>query len=180
VGQVIANYSEDVNFWEVNQQFKVLGEFANLYKQDRTKSKLYSSKVMWAVAFFTDIDKENKFKNFPEQERKDLIRNEFVNDKRFLWEEVQYLIDLYSETQLTQQKRSLIMLKKKMEEREKFIAKAKYSLENAKELDTMIANTDKLFSLMSRLEEQIRKDDDAESGQVRGGRLESASELKQI
>lgn len=180
MGSVVANYNEDAIFWDVNPQFKILGKFSELYKKDRTKGKIYSSKVMWAVTFFTELDKDNKFKNFPEEERKDLIETEFVNDNRFTWDAVQYLIDLYLQTQMTQQKRSLIMLKRKMEEREEFLAEAKYSFENAKELDAIIANTDRLFSLMSKLEEQIKKDDESEGGQVRGGRVESASELKQI
>lgn len=177
---VVAGYNDNVLFWDANPQFKVLGDFADLYKKDRTKGKQYSSKVMWAVVFFADLDKENKFRSFPEDERKSLIKKEFVNDNRFKWEEVQYLVDFYLLTQMSQQKRSLIMLRKKMEEREAFLAIVKYSLKNAKELDTIIANTDKLFSLMDKLEDQIKKAEDAEGGQVRGGRIESASELKKI
>lgn len=180
MGSVTANYNEDANFWETNPQFKILGDFAVFYSKDRTRGKQYSSKIMWALAFFIDTDKDNKFRNFPEAERMTLIEEEFINDKRFTWEEAQYLIDLYEETQLTQQKRSLIFLKRKMEERETFLSKTTYTLDNAKELDLIMANTEKLSNLVSKLEEQIKKEDEAEGGQVRGGRVESASELKQI
>lgn len=176
----IANYGEGVNFWKINPQYKLLGLFANLHRRDTSKDKGYSSKIMWAILFFADMTKDNSFRNFPEDERKSLIKDEFMSGTKFNWKDNQNLVDFYIQTQTTQQKRSLMMLKRKMEEREAFLDKSKYTITNAKELDSIIANTEKLFSLLNKLEESIRKEEETDSGQVRGGRTESAGELKQI
>lgn len=180
MASVVANYDLNVNFWKSNPQFKSLGAFADLYKNDQSRGKKDSSIVMWAVTLYTDSDKDNKFRNFSDKEKKELIKKEILGKVSFSWNKNQHLIDLYAETQLTQKKRSLIMLRRKMVEREEFLSKSKYTIENAKELDSIIANTDKLFNLLSKLEEQIEKENETEGGQVRGGRTESASERKEI
>jgi len=177
---VLANFDINNNFWEVNPGFKILGEFAKFYRKDTSKGKATSSKVMWAVAWFADVDSENRLKNFTEKDRKILISEEYIKEEKFNWKKYNVLIDYYRETQLSPSKRSLVFLRRKMEEREAFLVKTTYNLDNARDLDGIIANTDKIFSMISKLEQQIEKDESVGGGAVRGGRTESLGEAKQL
>jgi len=177
----IANFDINTNFWDANPQFKILGKFAVFYRADTSKGKHVSSKVMWAVALFTDTDKDNKFKNLPKKDKEKIIADEYIRDDKFKWKKYHYLIEYYKETQLTVSKRSLFFFKKKIQEREEFLDKIEYSLENAAELDRIMSNTEKLFGMISGLEAQIEKEDSIESGGIaKGGRKESASERKEL
>ena len=178
---VIANFDIDVNFWELNTQFKILGKFATFYRADTSKGKNASSKVMWAIALFTDTDKDNKLRNLPKKDKETIIAAEFIRDVKFKWKKYNDLIEYYKETQLTLSKRSLFFLNDKMQEREDFLKTVAYTIENAGELDKIMANTDKLFSMVARLEDQIEQAESAEDGGIaKGGRTESASERKEL
>jgi len=176
---VVASFDMGVNFWQANPQFKVLGKFATFYKNDKSAAKSYSSKVMWAVAFFADTDPDNRLSNFSEKDRKSLIEEDYIQDTEFNWNKYEDLIKFYEETQYTHTERSLVSLKRKLAEREEFINTTKYSIDNAKDLDTIVANTEKLFNLYSKLEQQIKKDKGRE-GDTRGGAKESISDKRLI
>jgi len=177
---VLTNFDIDNNFWDINPGFKILGKFATLHKKDRTKGKIRSSTIMWAVAWFADIDSENRLKNFSEVDRKKLIAADLIGDKDFKWKECEPLIEFYRDTQMSLSKKSLIFLRGKMDEREQFLKSVTYNIDNARELDGILANTDKIFSMISRLELQIEKEESLDGGAVRGGRVESAGERKEI
>jgi len=178
---VVTNFDIDVSFWDVNPTFKILGEFANFYRSDTSKGKGASSKVMWAIALLEENDQDNKLRTYSEGDRKKIIAEELIRDDKFKWKKYQYLIDYYVESQMSKSKRSLRRLRKKMEEREDFMETTEYTLSNARELDNMFANTEKLFSLIKKLELEIEKEENQSGGGlVRGGRSESAGERKEI
>ena len=177
---ILANFDIDVNFWQINPVFKVTGEFAKFYKKDTSKDKRASSKVMWAISLFADTSKENKLRNYSEKDRKVLISVDWIKDDAFKWGKFTHLVVAYREIELTPSKRSLLFLRQKLEEREMFLSTTTYTIENAKNLDDIIANTDKLFNLVSKLEALIEKEENADAGTVRGGRTESAGERKEI
>jgi hypothetical protein len=177
---VIAKYDGESSFWEVNPQFKILNKFSDFYRKDRTKGKIRSSEIMWALAFLLELTPDNKLRNYNEHDRKKLIAEEIIQNPDFKWEDHKELHDEYLKTQFTTTKKSLRILKKKMEERDEFLSSIKYNVENARDLDAIIANSDKLFSLISKLEAEVEKEDNKDGGQTKGGRKESASELKQL
>lgn len=178
---VLANFDLDVSFWELNPQFKVLGKFATFYRKDTSKAKNASSKVMWAIAFFVDRDRDNKIGRLPTKDKKKIISEELIKDPKFRWNKHIDLIDYYKETQLSRAQRSLSFFEDKMEDREDFLDTQEYTLENAKELDSIIANTEKLFSVISKLITQVEYEETMDSdGIAKGGRKESAGERKEL
>lgn len=170
-------YTPRTSFWEAHPQFKKLGIFSTFYKADVTNKRWKSSNIMWGIAFLVDTSKFNKFKNFPEEERKELIKKEIINKEKFSWKPYEKYIKFFEEVELTPAKRSYRILRKKIDERMRFLEDTEYTVANAKELDSIIANTDKLFDLMTKLEKQIEKEDNESSGVTKGGRTESATEL---
>lgn len=178
---LIANFDTDANFWEMNPTFKILGKFAKFHTSDTSKGKNASSKVMWAVALYVDTSSENALHRLSSKDKRDIISTDWIKDEKFKWNKYTYLIDEYKRTQLTASKRSLAFFKEKMEERETFLKEVPYTLDNAKELDYIVANTDKLFSMIVKLEAQVDKEESlADGGDAKGGRKESAGERKEI
>ena len=177
---VLEAYEPRASFWEAHPQFKKLGLFAEFYKKDVSNKRWNSSNIMWGIAFLVDNSKYNRFRNFPEEERKKLIKEEIINKESFSWKRYEKYIKFYEEVELSPLKRNLRILRKKMDERMKFIEETSYNVANAKELDSIISNTDKLFDLMLKLEKQIEKEENEASGSVKGGRTESLVEQKII
>lgn len=178
---ILSNFDIETNFWEVNPIFKITGKFAKFYRSDTSRGKAASSKVMWALSLLLDNTKENKLRNFPVKEKQQIIAEEFIRDPKFDWKKHNALIDFYKETQLTSSERSLMFFREKMDEREAFLSSTKYTLDNAKDLDSIVSNTDKLFSMIQKLDLQVEKEKNEESsGAIRGGRVESAGERKDL
>ncbi len=177
---VLESYEPQTNFWEAHPQFKKLGLFADFYKDDTSRKKSKSSTIMWGIAFLVDNSKYNRFRNFPEEERKKLIEEEIIKYAGFEWKNYEAYVSFFEEMELSPLKRNLRILRKKMDERMKFIEETSYDVSNAKELDSIITNTDKLFDLMIKLEKQIEKEENESSGSVKGGRTESLVEQKII
>lgn len=155
---LLTTFDSDANFWKLNPQLLIPEPLAKLYKEDKSKEKIDSSKIMWAICFLLDPSEDNKFRGFPEEDRKELIITDFIQDSKFKFENYQKIIDWYTENRLTKVERELLNWRNKLEERSKFIADTSYSIETADALDKIMANTDKLFNQLERVEKQYQKE----------------------
>lgn len=69
-------FNIEVNFWKNNPQLKHIQPYKELYDSDTSKDKEESSKQMWAVWLFIDVNYENKVGKIKDVEaRKDAIRS---------------------------------------------------------------------------------------------------------
>lgn len=169
---MIHKFDTDVNFWELYPQYKVIEPFKSFYPKDRTKGKIYSSTVMWAIVFLHHP--ESPLANTTEEDRRKIIENEVVGDNRFKWDEYKELEEKFAELELNSSQRSLKLISKKIQEREKLIDDTEYTLDNAKDLDAVILNTEKIYKLRKFLEDEASKK--SNEGETKGGAEESASE----
>lgn len=169
---LIKKFDTDVNFWDINAEYKVIEPFKSLYKKDRTIGKIYSSRILWAVSFLVHPD--SPIDRLPENDKKFIITTDYLEDTKFDWDKYQDLIDKFTELELTKAERSLKIINEKIEDRERLLRDTPYSLGNAKDLDDMITKTDKIYDLRKKLEDDAkRKDTD---GVLKGGAEESISE----
>lgn len=175
---VITNFDYRSNFWEVNPSFTSFKIFNSVYMDDKSKNKKDSSQIMWAVAFFTDINENNPWRNIEEDEKRDLIKEDILNSKNFKWEAIEPLIDFYKQCIFSIPEKKLFDFYKKLEERTNFINITPYDLENGEQLDKMLANTKKLYDLYFEIKKEFESDD--KGGNIKGDRKESASEKKLI
>lgn len=155
---LLTNFDTNSNFWKLNPQLTIPKPLNDLYSKDKSKGKEDSSLLMWAICLLIDPSDENKFNKFPEEDRKELIKADFLKDPKFKFEQYQSIIDWYKEGMLTQAERSLLNWHKKLQERDKFIADTTYDLDTASELDKVMANTDKLYSQYERIVKQYEKE----------------------
>lgn len=186
---IVRNFNTDDNFWETNPAFKSIKIFREFYEEDKSRKSKKSSQIMWAIAFLIDPHVDNPWKNLSEEDKKDLIAEEYLEDESFKWKEYQHLIDEYYERVLTLAEKDFYELQEKMHERKQFIKDTPYSLDTLEEidgkirsvkgtayqLDKMVTDTLKLYEQLEVIKQKIEKERNSD-GETRGGMQESATE----
>jgi len=181
----LAVLDTDLNFWEVNPNFKSIREFKEFRRLDKSKDKGKSSRIMWAIALCKDKHIENTWRNEDDEDKLPLLAEDVIKDKDFDWDTVEDLMYIYETRVLTKPERDLVQFEKKMRERQKFIDSTKYTLDSfddngkplkgtATQLDKMLVDSDKIYKRHEELKAIYEKSE--EDGHVFGGRTESASE----
>lgn len=188
---ITRNFNTDDNFWETNPAFKTIAVFNNFYKEDKTKKKVKSSQIMWAIAFLLDPHQDNPWKNLSNNDKKLLIIDDYLNDKKFEWDKYDILVDEYYKRVLTSVERDFFELVEKMNERKEFIKVTPYTLDtfefneasgktrkvsgNAMSLDKMIVDTAKLYEQLELIKQKLAKEKQID-GETKAGMQESATE----
>lgn len=170
------NFQPEMNFWELNPELKYPEVFAEFYQQDKTKDKSESSKVMNAIYLL--LDKESRYRELPEKERKNLICKDYLKNKEFNWDSVKNLQNEFLRFTSTKAKKLLRNWEIKLEERDEYISGLKYDEDTAEHLDKMMAATQKIWEQYLSILNEVEKEEGA--GSVKGGGVESLSESGRI
>lgn len=173
---LVKEFNTDNNFWLEHPDMKIPALYASLYKNDKTKDKKESSRIMWSIALFCEID--SKFYNLQEEERKKLILSDYLKMDIDWDKELGEYVKLYQELNLTQAERSLTNFLNKLVERDQFLNDTPYSLDSADSLDKMMANTSKLYDHYNKIQKMLDADNIEQKG--KGGREESLSDSGDI
>jgi hypothetical protein len=170
------NFQPDLNFWELNPELKYPEVFAEFYNNDNSKSKVESSKVMNAIYLL--LDRESRYKELPEKERKKLIAKDYLKDKDFNWEEIKPLQDFFLKLTMSKARKLLRNWELKLEERDEFISTLKYDEETTVLLDKMMGATKGIWEQYLNMLNEVEKEEGA--GSVKGGGIESLTESGKI
>jgi len=168
---ILSGFDTEVNFWKVNPQLKIPQAFAAILSKDKSKGKSKSSQIMWAIALLVDPD--SKFSNISLGNRKKMIREDFLKQKDFKWEEVEEACRYYEEMLVLPTSRQLSVWKKKMDEKSIFLDSLTYE-EDSELIEKLLATNVKLFTDYDRLLKMVEKEKD--DGATKGGAVESAAE----
>lgn len=179
----------DVSFWECFPYMKDVPFFKKLYKEDRSKDKNKSSKVMWYLTLCLDLDSD--FYSLDVKEKYPVICDTLGLDvKEYLGSQeelslLEHRFEDFIDTVITADIRSL---ENKLRERKEFIQKTPYSLDEmvypsegesfkpylkkgtAAQLDKMMVETKNIHEEIRKLREAARNEQ-AEQG--KGGRESS-------
>lgn len=173
MSQVVSKYEDGMNFWKVNTQFKAVEPFKSLYKDDKSKDKVDSSYILWAIALCFDTD--SQFFGMVETDRKEMVAKDFLEEAGFFEKESNFiLIEAYKKLTDTQARRQLRIWSEKMDEKSRFMAELKYDAKTWKMLDEMLKSNKDLYTEYSRIEKLILSEGSGDS--VEGGSEESLSE----
>jgi len=168
---ILNGFNTEDNFWKVNPQLKIPKLFAAILSKDKSKGKSKSSQIMWAIALLVDPD--SKFSNISLENRKKMIKEDFLRLEKFDWKEVQEACHYYEELLVTPTRRQLSIWKKKMDEKSIFLDSLTYE-EDFETIEKLLATNVKLFTDYDRLLKMVEKEKD--DGATKGGAVESASE----
>lgn len=172
---MIQIFDIEQNFWQLYPDFKIALSFKNLYKQDKSRGKENSSKLMWFLAYTRDLN--SKFYNLPQEEKDAIIGADYMKNENFYTDnqkELDILIEDYYRLMYTPSRRHLIDWDNKLIQRSQLIAQVPYTLENYEELDKLAANTPKIYKAISDLKAELDKEEG--EGSLKGGAMESLSD----
>lgn len=189
------NWNTDLDYWSLHPGMKTFLVFDSLYREDKSKDKTESSKLMWAIALLVDPHEKNPWKNVNPLDKKMLISIDFLKDEKFNWdsEDIINLIEAYKDKCLTVAEKALVELQSKLAERAKFIKETTYTLDwyeetekggvklmrgTAPQLDKMMTETKKIYDHLDLIKKQIETENI--SGSIKGGAIESASEKGEL
>ncbi len=162
------------NFWKMNTHFLVPEVFRSFYDSDKSKGKEKSSKLMWAIALYTDFG--SRFKQLSDSEKKELIEKDFYGEK-IKWESYAHLIKGW-ELFKTVMQRQIDQFERIMKEKEEYLETLKYNAANAEILEKLVLSNAKLYETYEKLQSKLAEEGDG--GIVKGGSLESLSESGEI
>ena len=174
-------------FWECFPVLKEFGLFKKLYKEDRSKGKNQSSKVMWYLTLVKDVDSE--FYSMDEEEQDEVLNEvleldveKYVGSK----EELRMLLKAFEDFISCPITKSIRKLESKMVERDEFITNSKYTFDElitptdggkpylskgtSSQLDKMIRESGDLYDQIRKLRDQLKSN---QSGTSKGGQEKS-------
>ncbi len=188
---ILRNFETNENFWVTNPAFLTVKLFKEFHSKDKSKDKSKSSRIMWAIAFYLDPHEHNVWRNLSNEDRKMLIADDYLKQKKFNWEDYQDIISEYYKRVLTRPEKDYYELVEKMTERKDFIKNTPYTLESyeedpetgkfrtvkgtAKDLDSMVTNTIKLYEQLDAVKAKVERAKQLK-GETKGGMEESATE----
>jgi len=181
---IIKIFDSTQNFWKMHPQLKILGVFKEMYSEDHSRDKDYSSKVMWAITYLLDPSSDNMFRNVPEEDKKDLLAKDFLKAPTFKWEKYEDVIIFFKEHLLTQAEKSLIIWQEIMSLRDrelKQLYKDAFETKDImliKDLDNLLKNTASYYNDYLKIRNEFDKESDIKRG--RGTKILSATDAGEI
>tara|TARA_R110000751_G_scaffold82088_1_gene165290 strand:- start:2163 stop:2699 length:537 start_codon:yes stop_codon:yes gene_type:complete len=171
------------NFWDIHPELKIIEEFNKIYVVDKSKQKFNSSRVMWAIDFA--YNPESRFFNLPD--KLDIIAKDFLKDPKFKWESLEDVVNIYKNVVLSDAERALVSWNEIMGMRDRSLKKlykqaldvqqiGEVDTKVLKEIDTMLANTAKLFDDYKK----IKKDYEEDKVKKKGKNIVSLTESGEI
>jgi hypothetical protein len=178
--KLVTVFDTDENFWEVNPQFKIALSFKDLYKGDKSKKRIDSSKMMWFISFVHDPN--STYYNLPLEEKEEVIGEDYMEDLTYAnrhKNKLEQLIEDYVRLTHSTIDRHLKQWIISLDDRTHFLSTVKYDLDNYKDLDTMAANTPKVFDTFRKIKEEQEKEASG-GGNIKGGGIESLADTGEI
>lgn len=172
---MIQIFDIEQNFWDMYPDFKIALSFKDLYKQDKSRGRVNSSKLMWFIAYTTDLN--SKFYKLSQEERYAVIGEDYMKDSNFYnnnKKEVDTLTNDYVKLQFSAAEKQLRAWDIKSDERAAFIASIPYNLDTYEDLDKMAVNTSKIYNELKNIKEALVKEDG--EGSLKGGATASLND----
>lgn len=170
------------NYWDVNKELLFIPELEKLYNNDKSKGKSESSTIMWAIYYA--YNPESRYFNLPN--KLDVLANSFIKQKEFSWETHEAIVEIYKSMVLSDSERALVEWGEIMNMRSIAMKKLYKELldqpstdvdtKALREVDTMLANTPKMFEDYKK----VRKDYEEEKTAKKGKKNRSLSDSGDI
>ncbi len=162
-------------FWELHPSATRMGSLSSLYENDKSKKKYVSSRKAWFCVLY--CHPESDFYNLEHEDKiKDLAGDLLPIDTRIekMYESLLPCIKYIEKAVTTPSVKHLIVLHKKLKERDDLYEATPYTLANSELLDKMIKSSSIMFKIIQECEDIIKESN--KDGSVKGGGELSLSE----
>lgn len=156
---------QEGNFWDIYPVYRYKKPFKYIY--DKHKKTKKSSNMAWFVYLYSDVDSE--FFTYNEEVRRQELEENLTGEVYDI-PEVQKAISEYDEHMCSMDERAFKQWSNKLLERSDFLSSRKYidlDFQEAKDLDTMLEKSLKIWDAFKKIKEQYEKSKD--HGTVMGG-----------
>ena len=181
---LIERWGPNNNFWESAPEFKVIEIFNKLFTTDKSKGKVNSSNIMWAISHC--ILKDSPMYNLPE--KWEIAARDIVKDKNLNWETLYDVVEMFKQCSTSQAERSLMAWEELMAKRDKYLKGQEYYFDyidengkkvigTAEQLDRAFSVTPRMFSDFAKIKKEIEED---EIKRGKGNKVKSLTEAGEI
>ena len=175
---ILNNLDTDISFWELYPEFKVINPFKDFYIKDKSKLKKDSSTMMWFIALcYSKSSKFSRLQIDGIDGKHYVVGLDYCNNKNY-YEENKIVLDeaieMFITITYTPLERHLKTWEDLLDKRTAFLKKQEYDLGNYDDLDKMAIGTDKVYSTIKRIQEELNKEDI--NGVGKGGSVSSLND----
>jgi len=165
---------EPGNFWLIYPVFKKPESFRKIYDVDKSRGKIKSSTLMWAIVLLIDRSNLNPYRNLRKEEKREDVAKEILKREDFNWDKFSEAISYMDKIYMDETERAYYSLKEKFDMRMHIISTTPVTLANFKKLDEMVSNNKIHRKEIAELELQLQQRE--EDGKTKGDIIESATE----
>ena len=149
-------FSTDKNYWEIFPEIKTHPQFNKLHTEDKSKNKLQSSQIMWALHLVCHPKSmmyydPNKLKNV-----QGLLPKDYTLENN-------PILDVYRNIMLTEAQRALSDWDEMIRKRSSYLKSQEYTLEDGAELDKLHKNTYSIFKDYQKICEELSTEENSNS-----------------
>lgn len=175
---VLSNFDIDnpKSFWKLYPSWKTPKIYHEFYKNDKSKGKDKSSKIMWGLLHMFEKSEANPYKNMDTNDKIDVINEDILETSNYNWDMHKDLMDFTKKIMYTEEERNLYVFLEFTEIRRKFIEETMQDLtiSSLKDLDDAIKRNAFNIAEIERLRKLVELK--ADEGRTKGGIIESAME----
>ena len=86
MNSLVKAWNPTENYWSLHPMMTTLAAFKEYHAQDKTKGKVESSRVMWAIAMLLDPHADNALRSIERADRIRIISEDFLEAPDFDWD----------------------------------------------------------------------------------------------
>lgn len=163
---ILESYSPGKNFWDENPQFSTINPFKQFNKSDKSRSKVESSNIMWAIALINHPKSDLYYVSSKEEiVAKNMLSVKDADIDAF-WNKHKELCDAFIDMSLTQAEKSLVSWEKRLKQRDAFLSEQVYTFgyvddngieykDNTKSFDDMQSKTAKFYEEYFKIKKEL-------------------------
>lgn len=163
----LEHFDPSANFWKVNPSFT--GVWPELYRNDRSRGKQNSSKLIWGVIMLHVPDERNQYYEMPWTDRLHEVIHHYWDEDYYKKHEEQ-VEELGRDLQnllLTDNRKLYNTIRHKMDELSEFLKEQRFTMDNAESLTKIMKEQHNVFKMLDNIK-KIVDAEEAEKGTVRG------------
>jgi len=165
--------SVNILFWDEFPIFKTIGQFKKFYNSDKTKNKIFSSTVMWAISKI--CDRSSEIYDMDHEEKLNMIFEDFLNDihtTKTKWHvdsrnELDNLIREYLNITTSKLEKALLIHEQKFIERSKYLETLSYINGDGDIIEKLLEKTSKIANELDEARKKLMAEKD--KGTNKGG-----------